>query len=240
MLEHRQRPNLDSCPTETPMTSEGHKPVAWVLHNPSRIPLQVFWISFQGFEQKMDSVRGGDNTTLDTFEGHAWRVRSPDGTLVAQARSSQEPLLLKPCKELYGGSYELHVPPALLRATTALQKLVDRTWQGDVLDSALAECRPWRFLSRETSFVGCHVLCVLKDIPGRTLRPPAAIAVFADGLWSERPSAIVPVGAVTGFDELLLLIQYELDYPKRGAHLQPPRLLLARCATATRLARAAR
>ena len=217
VLERGQKPAMPPCPTKTAILSDGNKPVSWRVHNPMRIPMHIFWVGFTGDEQRMDSVRGCDNTSIETYVGHAWRLRTPDGILVAEAKSSVEPFVLQQCSEAYG-AHKVHLPRALADVAAKQLLAVSEHWRGEALAGALAACDPWRFLSAEGPFVGCHVLCTL---PATGVTPPA-IALFADGKWSERPSALLPAGAADSLQDLVMLMQHTLDFPTREAKLQPP------------------
>jgi hypothetical protein len=183
---------LTSCPTEETMTSSGNTQVKWRVNNHGRIALKLFWVSFSGTEQFMERALASDTVTLTTYAGHAWRVRAADGTLVAQAHASSEPLHVSPCREMYG-AYELVLPPQLKSTAAALRARVDATWRGEALNRSLHGCDPWRFLSA-TPYYGLHVLCVHgADGDAET---PAAASVFADGLYSATPSALLPLSEV--------------------------------------------
>lgn len=165
----------------------------------------------------MDSVRGGDNATIETYEGHVWRFRTTEGTLVSEAKASSQPLLLRACRELYGARSPV-LPLPLAQAVASIGPVVERYWQGERLHAALAQCNPWRFLSRELAFTGLHVLCLLSDSADFS---SDAIAVFVDGLWRETPSAILPVRAMRSLEDVELSTQHALDFPTREPHAQP-------------------
>lgn len=151
---------VPDCPIETAgMKSEGSKPVHWKLHNLLRVPLQLFWVSFEGIEQKMEKLGPGSETAVATYEGHAWRMRSPKGVLIAEAVASPMVLKLLACRQMYG-SDAVTLPTSLAHAAGAMGPAVRSHWQGDALAAALAECNPWQWLSKDVPFIGFHVLCV--------------------------------------------------------------------------------
>ena len=213
-----QQVKFASCPEESPLESLGNRPVKWKLHNTARVPLQLVWISFEGKEQKMEKIGPGDVTTIETYEGHAWRARSLQGVLIAQAKASDSPLTLAPCKDMYGDDASTLTPTLAHAAAAAGRRGVKSRWQGGTLLGALAHCNPWRYLSRQTPFTGLHVVCALHEADGHE---PDAIAIFADGFWSAEPSAIVPWGVASTVDDLALVVQHALALPRRAAHLQP-------------------
>ena len=191
-----------SCPTKTSaLKSDGSTPVEWTVHNPGRLSMHLFWVTFEGEEQVMETISGSDQIVVNTYAGHAWRVRSPQGVLVAEALASSETLTLQDCSEMYGDDAAvLNRPTAQLLAK--FQPRVEAHWQGTALSSTLRGCDPWRFLSSEATFIGFHVLCLLSGA-GSALD---AVAVFVDGLRSEDPVAIVALGPAQDFDDLLLLL----------------------------------
>jgi hypothetical protein len=215
LIPPKSRSLLPSCPTETPIASSGSRAVEWKVSNHARVPLQMFWISFEGAEQKMEKLGPGENSTVMTFEGHAWRLRSPQGVLVAQSKSSSIPLHVHPCQEMHGAD-AIALPSDVARTLAATEDGVYERWADATLTPALAKCQPWTFLSREAAFMGFHVLCIL-----RSEGEADAVAVFSEGLWSDAPTVILPWGAATDLAQLALLVQHGLSLPRRAAHLQP-------------------
>lgn len=182
--------------------------------------MQLFWVSFDGVEQTMEKVGGGDNATIETYEGHAWRVRSPSGVLVAQARSSSSLLTLMPCKQMHG-KHAVVLPPRIADIYVTAEASVRDRWHGDALSAALAACDPWRYLSRAAMFIGFHVLCFLRHGEAAGSHTPEGIAVFSEGQWSEQPHAIIPWVDIADSSELLLVLEHALSLPSRPSHLQP-------------------
>lgn len=139
---------------------------------------------------------------------------------MAQTLSSAATLTVTPCEQMYGAEAVV-LPTHLAHALAAREEEMHDLWRGDTLAVAVAACDPWRFLSRSDAFIGLHVLCALRSdrVDGRGAAD--ALAIFADGLWSSLPSAILPWDAPADVPELLLLVQHELSLPRRAAHLQP-------------------
>ena len=54
--------SMPSCPEAQPITSSGSRPVQWTVHNPTRAPMQMFWVSFEGKEQAMEQEGAGGST----------------------------------------------------------------------------------------------------------------------------------------------------------------------------------
>lgn len=170
------------------MTSTGSVAVHWKVHNSARVPLQLFWVSFDGLEQRMEKIGPGDHSTIETYQGHAWRLRSPQGILVAEVHSSSEPFKVAPCEQIYG-SDAIVLPSNLAHGIVASEQDLRHRWQGAALQEALLRCDPWRFLSHEEPFIGFHVLCMLRKEEDDE---PDALALFGEGQWSEGYAPAAP------------------------------------------------
>ena len=111
---------LPECPTESKLKSEGSQPVQWSIHNSLRVSVQLFWVSFEGSEVKMEKLGPGDRTTVSTYGGHAWRIRSAQGVTIAETYSSTQPLELKPCRTMYGDN-AIVLPSHLAHAAATIE-----------------------------------------------------------------------------------------------------------------------
>ena len=128
------------------------------------------------------------------------------------------------------GDEAITLPGRLAHALGSTFADVHARWQDEALAAALKACYPWRWLSREEPFIGFHVLCMLHKensatraadppgaAPGKGMgQVPDALALFAEGRWSEQPSALLPWGAAADLTELTLLIQHALGLPRRA------------------------
>lgn len=213
-----------ACPEPASTVSAGSRAVKWKVLNHIRSSIRLSWVNFEGNEQVMETIGPGEHSVINTYDGHAWRARSPQGVLVAQAKASDEPLDLWPCLGMYGAD-KLVLEPELAERLSSPGRVVHERWQGERLASALARCDPWRFLSKESPFIGFHVACVLQSSGAESdpdVEHPRALAIFSDGGWHERPTAVLPWGAATDLAELVLLVQHALGLPRRAPHLQLP------------------
>jgi hypothetical protein len=53
-----------------------------VIANTCEVPVELYWIDFDGLERSYGAVRAGATQPLATYRGHAWRVRTFDGAEV--------------------------------------------------------------------------------------------------------------------------------------------------------------
>ena len=80
-------PQLAQCPVEgQPMTERVEvgrgEPCTFVLHNPQPDNLEVLWVPPQGGDEKRYAIVDYNSTTsMSSYTGDVWRVRSRHGTL---------------------------------------------------------------------------------------------------------------------------------------------------------------
>ena len=183
---------LPECPTESKLKSEGSQPVQWSIHNSLRVSVQLFWVSFEGSEVKMEKLGPGDRTTVSTYGGHAWRIRSAQGGPSPRRSSTQplEPSCAAPCMGECQQPSHLATPQpqsslnCMLAGRREASRLLCR---GDVGDGSHAE-----------------PICWLPACLMRRDGTPDALAAFAEGSWNAHPSALIPWGVATDLSELPL------------------------------------
>lgn len=54
------------------------------FENKMAVPITVYWVDFKGAEFKNCEVQPGDECSLRTFVGHAWRMRDDSGAVVQE------------------------------------------------------------------------------------------------------------------------------------------------------------
>ena len=62
-----------------------------MIDNYSDEKIDIFWVDFDGAEQPYFELESGTSTSIETYSTHAWRLRDPAGTVIADIIDTSEP-----------------------------------------------------------------------------------------------------------------------------------------------------
>mmetsp|Transcript_53234 Transcript_53234/g.134039 ORF Transcript_53234/g.134039 Transcript_53234/m.134039 type:complete len:680 (-) Transcript_53234:1258-3297(-) len=75
----------DLKPTDIVSSSGEVKIFKATINNKCEFPIHLMWIDQDGEEELKQEIPVGESLKFDSFKGHAWRVRRPDGGLIWEA-----------------------------------------------------------------------------------------------------------------------------------------------------------